>query len=225
VAGGDGAQLSRGGMAIELSDLHKPWKFEEQRRIEAAGHYVVNGRLDGSLAVSRAIGDTRFKMPLPKPTPRPLAAFTTSAALATSTSSSSSSTTSSPSLHTTSTVASTSSSAPLSPSAGGHAIAAAPSSSLHGLGPPLLGNSHHSASASHGHVQSSNDHNNNGGKLDPAHTALTSLPHTRELVIDEALGDEFILIACDGIHSSSSIQSLPVPKCSLPLCGIQVCLM
>ncbi len=36
---------------------HKPTDDAERRRIQAAGGYVLNGRIDGGLAVSRALGD------------------------------------------------------------------------------------------------------------------------------------------------------------------------
>lgn len=59
------AVLSRGGVAVDLSDDHKPQNPLERRRIEAAGGHVVigdtTGRVDGSLAVSRALGDFKYK--------------------------------------------------------------------------------------------------------------------------------------------------------------------
>jgi len=59
------AVLSRGGVAVELSQDHKPQDPAEKRRIEGAGGVVAmyedSGRIDGSLAVSRALGDFRFK--------------------------------------------------------------------------------------------------------------------------------------------------------------------
>jgi len=54
--------LSRGGTAMTLSQMHKPAKPDEKKRIEKAGHKVILGRVDGSLAVSRAIGDFAFKL-------------------------------------------------------------------------------------------------------------------------------------------------------------------
>lgn len=56
------ATLSSRGVATKLSVIHKPHMPPEQQRIEAAGHYVLNGRLDGALAISRAFGDSQFKM-------------------------------------------------------------------------------------------------------------------------------------------------------------------
>lgn len=47
---------------MKLSTIHKPFMAGEQQRIEAAGHMVINGRLDGALAISRAFGDSQFKL-------------------------------------------------------------------------------------------------------------------------------------------------------------------
>jgi serine/threonine protein phosphatase PrpC len=47
--------------AIPLSYDHKPDDEEEERRIRAAGGYVAGGRVEGDLAVSRGLGDFRFK--------------------------------------------------------------------------------------------------------------------------------------------------------------------
>jgi len=42
---------------------HKPTTADERKRIEDAGGHVVFGRVLGSLAVSRAFGDSEFKVP------------------------------------------------------------------------------------------------------------------------------------------------------------------
>ena len=47
--------------AVALSYDHKPDDEPEERRIRAAGGYVAGGRVEGDLAVSRGLGDFRFK--------------------------------------------------------------------------------------------------------------------------------------------------------------------
>lgn len=49
------------GRAVPLSYDHKPDDEEEERRVKEAGGYVSGGRVDGDLAVSRGLGDYRFK--------------------------------------------------------------------------------------------------------------------------------------------------------------------
>ena len=51
----------RGGHATALSDDHKPSREDEARRIKAAGGFIINKRVMGELAVSRAFGDAEFK--------------------------------------------------------------------------------------------------------------------------------------------------------------------
>lgn len=53
--------LVRGGEVVEMSDDHKPYNDDEQRRIEAAGGTVTMRRVNGDLAVSRALGDFSYK--------------------------------------------------------------------------------------------------------------------------------------------------------------------
>lgn len=61
-SGDSRAVLSRKGAKMEeLSHDHKPGLPEEKKRIEAANHYVEQERVDGSLALSRAIGDLEYK--------------------------------------------------------------------------------------------------------------------------------------------------------------------
>lgn len=61
-AGDSRSVISRlGNKAIPLSYDHKPEDEEEERRIRAAGGYVAGGRVEGDLAVSRGLGDFRFK--------------------------------------------------------------------------------------------------------------------------------------------------------------------
>ncbi|KAG7363731.1 protein phosphatase 2C [Nitzschia inconspicua] len=50
-----------GRSVIALSYDHKPDDEPEERRIRAAGGYVAGGRVEGDLAVSRGLGDFRFK--------------------------------------------------------------------------------------------------------------------------------------------------------------------
>jgi serine/threonine protein phosphatase PrpC len=60
-AGDSRCVLCRDGEAIPLSNDHKPYTPTEQMRIERAGGYVWNRRVNGILALSRAIGDFMFK--------------------------------------------------------------------------------------------------------------------------------------------------------------------
>ncbi|KAF8940458.1 Protein phosphatase 2C 2 [Dissophora ornata] len=61
-AGDSRAVLGSDGAGIALSNDHKPVNREESRRIVAAGGFVESGRVNGSLALSRALGDFEFKM-------------------------------------------------------------------------------------------------------------------------------------------------------------------
>jgi len=55
------AVLSRGGQAVALSHDHKPDNAVEKDRVQAAGGEVKFGRVNGDLAVSRAVGDFVYK--------------------------------------------------------------------------------------------------------------------------------------------------------------------
>lgn len=49
------------GNAIPLSRDHKPTLKDERERIEAAGGWVEFNRVNGQLALTRALGDFMFK--------------------------------------------------------------------------------------------------------------------------------------------------------------------
>jgi len=53
--------LSQKGQAVDLSYDHKPDLPSEKRRVLASGHMVEDGRVDGIIAISRAIGDWEYK--------------------------------------------------------------------------------------------------------------------------------------------------------------------
>jgi len=50
------------GKQVELSFDHKPTNEGERTRIVEAGGTVEAGRVNGNLALSRALGDFEFKM-------------------------------------------------------------------------------------------------------------------------------------------------------------------
>ena len=60
-AGDSRAVASSKGQAIELSEDHKPDLPTERSRVIQAGHIVEDGRVDGIIAISRAIGDWEYK--------------------------------------------------------------------------------------------------------------------------------------------------------------------
>jgi serine/threonine protein phosphatase PrpC len=60
-AGDSRTVMSKAGQAKDMSIDHKPDMPEELRRIEAAGGYVEEGRVNGMLALSRALGDFEYK--------------------------------------------------------------------------------------------------------------------------------------------------------------------
>lgn len=53
--------ISQNGQAVELSEDHKPDLPTERSRVLQAGHMVEDGRVDGIIAISRAIGDWEYK--------------------------------------------------------------------------------------------------------------------------------------------------------------------
>lgn len=60
-AGDSRSILCNNGKAEELSHDHKPDNPEEKERIEYAGGQIINGRINGNLNLSRAIGDLEYK--------------------------------------------------------------------------------------------------------------------------------------------------------------------
>ncbi|KAJ3124814.1 Protein phosphatase 2C 2 [Nowakowskiella sp. JEL0407] len=60
-AGDSRAVLSANGVAVPLSEDHKPTNPGETQRIVAAGGFVEFSRVNGNLALSRALGDFDFK--------------------------------------------------------------------------------------------------------------------------------------------------------------------
>ena len=55
------AVLCRAGVALPLSHDHKPRVSAERERIMHAGGFIVDGRVNGDLSLSRALGDFRHK--------------------------------------------------------------------------------------------------------------------------------------------------------------------
>ena len=49
------------GLAVDLTRDQKPTNEHERERIEGAGGWIANGRVNGVLAVSRAFGDIEYK--------------------------------------------------------------------------------------------------------------------------------------------------------------------
>ena len=61
-AGDSRCVLSRGGVAVDLSEDHAPTLDRERARIEKAGGVITDeGRIDGNLNLSRALGDFSMK--------------------------------------------------------------------------------------------------------------------------------------------------------------------
>ncbi|KAL3155464.1 hypothetical protein ABBQ38_011019 [Trebouxia sp. C0009 RCD-2024] len=60
-AGDSRCVVSEAGKAVPMSFDHKPTDEKEHSRIINAGGYVVEGRVNGSLNLSRAIGDMEYK--------------------------------------------------------------------------------------------------------------------------------------------------------------------
>ena len=60
-AGDSRAVLFSDNKVIPLSEDHKPDNAGEFSRIQAASHFVLDARVDGNLALSRAFGDFTYK--------------------------------------------------------------------------------------------------------------------------------------------------------------------
>lgn len=60
-AGDSRAVLARKGVAVEMSQDHKPELPEELARITAAGSFVIEGRVNGNINLSRSLGDLEYK--------------------------------------------------------------------------------------------------------------------------------------------------------------------
>ena len=54
--------MGQGGKAVPLSFDHKPEDEIEIKRIEAAGSVITEGRVDGNLNLTRALGDLKYKV-------------------------------------------------------------------------------------------------------------------------------------------------------------------
>ena len=60
-AGDSRCTMAKAGQTIEMSVDHKPEDQIEIDRIEKAGSAIVNGRVDGNLNLTRALGDLQHK--------------------------------------------------------------------------------------------------------------------------------------------------------------------
>lgn len=68
-AGDCRAVLCRKGVAVEMSNDHRPTYLPERRRVEDLGGCFFDGYLDGYLSVTRALGDWNMKLPLGSSSP------------------------------------------------------------------------------------------------------------------------------------------------------------
>jgi len=60
-AGDAGAVLCRGGKAIRLSEEHKVSSELEAKRISESGGFIINGRVNGQIMITRSLGDHLMK--------------------------------------------------------------------------------------------------------------------------------------------------------------------
>lgn len=68
-AGDCRAVLCRKGIAVEMSQDHRPTYPPELKRIQELGGYVEDGYLNGHIAVTRALGDWDMKLPFGSSSP------------------------------------------------------------------------------------------------------------------------------------------------------------
>ena len=60
-AGDSRTVLGKAGRALDMSEDHKPENTKESERIYRSGGFVEDGRVNGALALSRALGDFEYK--------------------------------------------------------------------------------------------------------------------------------------------------------------------
>ncbi|KAL2341620.1 hypothetical protein Fmac_009560 [Flemingia macrophylla] len=68
-AGDCRAVLCRRGVAVDMSQDHRPSYLPERRRVEEFGGFIDDGYLNGYLSVTRALGDWDLKFPLGSASP------------------------------------------------------------------------------------------------------------------------------------------------------------
>lgn len=68
-AGDCRAVLCRKGVAVDMSQDHKPTYLPECKRVEEAGGFINDGYLNGDLSVTRALGDWDLKFPMGSSSP------------------------------------------------------------------------------------------------------------------------------------------------------------
>lgn len=74
-AGDTRCVIAAKGKAKDLSHDHKPDLPSEKRRVERAGGFVEEGRVQGIIAISRAIGDWEYKNTNLKPEENMVSAY------------------------------------------------------------------------------------------------------------------------------------------------------
>lgn len=68
-AGDCRAVLCRKGVAVDMSQDHKPTYLPERKRVEEVGGFINDGYLNGDLSVTRALGDWDLKFPMGSSSP------------------------------------------------------------------------------------------------------------------------------------------------------------